>query len=47
MNTYQTKKLEDGDIVAVMKTTNGTMTIKLFTQDVPKTTLNFMGLAQQ
>jgi len=47
MNDYQTKKLEDGDIVAVMKTTNGTIQIKLFTEDVPKTTLNFMWLAQQ
>lgn len=47
MDNYQTKKLEDGDIVAVMKTTNGTIQIKLFTEDVPKTTLNFMWLAQQ
>jgi len=47
MNDYQTKGFENGDIVAVMKTTNGTMKIKLFTEDVPKTTLNFIIHAQE
>jgi len=43
----QTNKIENGNIVAVMKTTNWTMTIKLFTELVPRTTLNFMWLAQK
>jgi cyclophilin family peptidyl-prolyl cis-trans isomerase len=30
-----------------MKTTNGTLTIKMFTEEAPKTALNFMGLAQK
>lgn len=47
MTFNQEARLENGDIVAVMKTTNGTMTIKLFTQEAPKTTLNFMGLAKK
>ncbi|MCP4522936.1 MAG: peptidylprolyl isomerase [Candidatus Gracilibacteria bacterium] len=47
MTFNQNEALQDGDIVAVMKTTNGTITIKLFTQQAPKTTLNFMGLAQK
>jgi len=47
MTFDQTARLENDDIVAVLKTNNGTMTIKLFTQQVPKTTLNFMGLAQK
>jgi cyclophilin family peptidyl-prolyl cis-trans isomerase/FKBP-type peptidyl-prolyl cis-trans isomerase 2 len=47
MTNTQTEGLQNGDIAAVMKTTNGTMTIKLFTKEVPKTTLNFMGLAQK
>lgn len=44
--TMQTEKLKDGDTVAVMTTTNGTLTIKLFPELAPKTVLNFMGLAQ-
>ena len=47
MTFNQEARLENGDIAAVMKTTNGTMTIKLFTEQAPKTTLNFMGLAQK
>lgn len=47
MTNIQTQPLQNGDIAAVMKTTNGTMTIKLFTKEVPKTTLNFMWLAQK
>lgn len=47
MTFDQTARLENDDIVAVLKTNNGTMTIKLFTQQVPKTTLNFMWLAQK
>ena len=47
MTFDQTARLENDDIVAVLKTNNGTMTIKLFTKEVPKTTLNFMGLAQK
>jgi len=47
MNTFQTKPLENWDIVAVMKTTNGTITIKLFTDIVPVTTTNFIALAEK
>lgn len=47
MTFEQTAKLENWDIAAVIKTTNGTMTVKLFTKEAPKTTLNFMGLAQK
>ena len=43
----QTAPLKKWDIVATMKTTNGTFVIKLFTDAVPKTALNFIGLAQQ
>ncbi len=44
--TLQTAALQDGDIVATMKTTNGTMKIKLFQKEVPHTVNNFIGLAQ-
>lgn len=47
MDTFQTKKLEDWDVVAIMKTTNGTITLKLFTELVPATTANFIGLSKQ
>jgi peptidyl-prolyl cis-trans isomerase B (cyclophilin B) len=38
---------ENGDIVAVMKTTNGTIKIKLHTEEVPKTTTNFIALSKK
>jgi len=38
---------ENGDIVAVMKTTNGTIQIKLHTKEVPKTTTNFIALSKK
>ncbi len=44
--SMQTAALQDGDIVATMKTTNGTMKIKLFQKEVPNTVNNFIGLAQ-
>lgn len=47
MGNIQTKPLENWDVVAVMKTTNGTMKIKLFTNLVPVTTTNFIGLAKK
>ncbi len=47
MTFNQTEALQNGDKVAVIKTTNGTITIKLFTKQVPKTTLNFMWLSQK
>lgn len=47
MTFNQEERLQNGDIAAVMKTTNGTMTIKLFTKEAPRTTLNFIGLAQK
>lgn len=43
----QTAKLANWDVVAIMKTTNWTMKIKLFTEQVPMTTANFIGLAKQ
>lgn len=47
MTNIQTKALENWDVVAIMKTTNGTMTIKLFTDLVPVTTTNFIWLAKK
>ena len=44
--SMQTSALQNGDIVASMKTTNGTMKIKLFQKEVPHTVNNFIGLAQ-
>jgi cyclophilin family peptidyl-prolyl cis-trans isomerase/FKBP-type peptidyl-prolyl cis-trans isomerase 2 len=43
----QTEWLQNGDKVAVMKTTNGTIKIKLFTNIVPKTTTNFIALSKK
>jgi cyclophilin family peptidyl-prolyl cis-trans isomerase len=43
----QTQGLQNGDIVAVMKTTNGTIKLKVFTDLVPNTTTNFIGLAKK
>jgi len=43
----QTDKPQDGDLVAIMKTTNGTMKFRLFLEQAPKTVLNFAGLAQK
>ena len=42
----QTATLQDWDIVATMKTTNGTIKIKLFQKEVPHTVNNFLALAQ-
>ncbi len=47
MTFNQTSKLENWDIAVVIKTTNGTITVKMFREQVPKTSLNFMGLAQK
>ena len=47
MDSIQTKWLENGDIVAVMKTSTWTIKIKLFTTLVPETTTNFIGLAKK
>ncbi len=41
----QKAPLEKGDLVATMKTTNGTIKIKLFNKIVPNTVNNFAGLA--
>ena len=43
----QTQGLQNGDTVAVMKTSNGTMQIKLFVNETPKTTTNFIALAKK
>jgi cyclophilin family peptidyl-prolyl cis-trans isomerase len=40
-------KYEEGDVVAVMKTSNGTINILLETELAPKTTANFIGLSKQ
>jgi cyclophilin family peptidyl-prolyl cis-trans isomerase/FKBP-type peptidyl-prolyl cis-trans isomerase 2 len=47
MNSIQTKWLEDGDIVGIIKTSTWTIKIKLFTNLVPETTTNFIGLAKK
>ena len=44
---YQTKPLEDWDVVAIMETTMGTMKFKLFFDDTPKTVINFIWLAKR
>lgn len=46
-NDYQTAKPKAWDIVAVMKTTNGTMKIKLFPNEAPLAVTNFIGLAKK
>jgi hypothetical protein len=38
----QTAPLQEGDLVATMKTTNGTLKIKLFNRIVPNTVNNFV-----
>ena len=39
--------LENGDTVATIKTNTGTIRVKLYTDQVPITTTNFIGLAKQ
>jgi hypothetical protein len=43
----QKAPLQEGDLVATMKTTNGTIKIKLFNKIVPNTVNNFVALAQK
>ena len=43
----QKAPLQEGDYVAIMKTTNGTIKIKLFNKIVPNTVNNFVGLAKE
>lgn len=43
----QTDKPQNGDLVAIMKTTNGTMKFRLFPELAPKTVMNFVWLAQK
>jgi len=38
---------KEGDVVAIMKTTNGTINLFLETKKVPITATNFIGLAKQ
>jgi len=45
--TIQTTPLANGDTVALMETTHGTITFKLFSELAPKTVANFVGLAKQ
>ncbi len=46
-NDYQLAKPIIWDIIAVMKTTNGTMKIKLFPNEAPLAVTNFIGLAKK
>ena len=45
-DTLQNAPLKDGDLVATIKTTNGTIKVKLFQNEVPSTVNNFAILAQ-
>ncbi len=47
MSFIQTRELQKWDVVAIMKTTNGTIKLRLFTDLVPVTTTNFIGLAKK
>ncbi|MHA7628259.1 peptidylprolyl isomerase [Corallococcus sp. M7] len=42
---FQKKALEGQDLWATMETSEGTIVIKLFSKDAPKTVANFVGLA--
>jgi len=46
-NKTHMSNYNEGDVVAVMKTTNGTINILLETEKAPITTTNFIGLAKQ
>ncbi len=43
MAKYEGPTIVNGDVVATIKTNNGTIKLKLFTELVPKTTANFIG----
>lgn len=45
--SYQTEAPKSWDIIAIMKTTNGTIKIKLFPEDVPSVVNNFIWLANE
>ncbi len=45
--TNQTEKFKDGDIWVIMTTTHGKIEIKLFSNDAPKTVINFLWLAKK
>lgn len=47
MAKYEAPELQNGDIVANIKTNNGTMTLKLFVEKAPTTTTNFIALAKK
>jgi cyclophilin family peptidyl-prolyl cis-trans isomerase/FKBP-type peptidyl-prolyl cis-trans isomerase 2 len=46
MPKYKAPAIENWDVVATIKTNNGTIKLKLFTDKVPKTTANFIGLSK-
>ncbi len=46
-DNFQTMWPQDGDLVAVMKTSNWTIKIRLFKDDVPTVVNNFIGLASK
>lgn len=43
----QTEQPKKGDTIAIIQTSMGTVKLKLFTKEVPKTTENFIGLAKK
>ena len=44
---YDMPLVENGDVIATITTNKGTMKIKIFTNRVPKTSLNFIALSKQ
>lgn len=47
MSELQTAPLAEGDVVIQMETTHGTILIKLFPEQTPKTCANFIGLTKK
>lgn len=47
MAKYEAPAIENGDIIATIKTNNGTIKLKIYKNLVPKTALNFIWLSEQ
>ena len=47
MTFEQTAALQEGDKVVVMKTTNGTITIKMFSEEAPKNSSKLHGFSSK
>lgn len=47
MPKYEAPAIEDNDIIATIKTNNGTIKLKIFKNLVPKTAINFIWLSEQ